>query len=73
MADAPVVHVGEGSPEHIAYKLFLEIARLEDVDLAAGASGTRKPDRAWIYQTYGECLRAVRSPVAASEGKFGAG
>jgi len=41
------------SPEQVAFKLFLEVAKAEGV---AGA----KPDRKWILDTYDECLRVVK-------------
>ncbi len=52
MADVPVIHIGENSPENIAYKLTHEIARLEK-----GFA-----DRKKLLDTYAECLRAVRDP-----------
>ena len=54
MADQPVVHIGENSPEYVAFKLYHEITRIE-------ARG-EKPDRKWILDTYAECLLAVRQP-----------
>jgi hypothetical protein len=58
MADA-IVHVGENSPEQVAYKLFSHIADVEKKTLAG-------PDvnvsREWILRTYAQCLRTVNSP-----------
>jgi len=52
MADIPVVHIGENSPEYVAYRLLREIARLEK------GMGDRKK----LLDTYAECLRTVRDP-----------
>ncbi len=61
MADAPVVHIGENSPEHIAFQLMLRIAHAEDVALSSMAE-TKNTTRKWILDTYAECLEAVRHP-----------
>jgi hypothetical protein len=60
MADKnTVIHIGENSPEQVAYNLMLHIARIEDKLLYR--SGTREgADRKWVLDTYVECLRAVR-------------
>ena len=58
MAGEPVVHIGENSPEYIAYRLFRDVAGLEKKSLA-GSDATR----AWILHTYAECLLAVRNPL----------
>lgn len=58
MADAPVpvVHIGENSPENIAYKLLELIAQTEKTPPVTAR------DRKWILDTYAECLQAVRAP-----------
>lgn len=56
MADTPVVHIGENSPENIAYKLTLDVARVE----GKYASGRFNADRKYILDTYAEALFAVR-------------
>jgi hypothetical protein len=33
MADQPMVHIGENSPEHVAYRLMQLIADVEQVNL----------------------------------------
>jgi hypothetical protein len=53
MADKPEVHIGENSPEHVAFKLFLQINATEG-----------KRDRAEVLDLYAECLDAVRDPVS---------
>ena len=60
MADAPVVHIGENSPEHVAYQLFHHIVAIEGKSFLAGKaeSATRK----WTLDTYAECLRTVHDP-----------
>jgi hypothetical protein len=63
MADAPVVHIGENSPEQVAFKLMEIIANHEDKVLRGSTSGpTKKADRKWILDTYAECLATVRNP-----------
>jgi hypothetical protein len=59
MADAPVVHIGQNSPEEVAYKLWHEVARAEGKDTTY-TSGNNKPNRKWILDTYAECITAVR-------------
>jgi hypothetical protein len=54
MADAPVVHIGENSPEEVALKLFRLIRDLQ---------GDQKPkDKKAILDLYAECLNAVQNP-----------
>jgi hypothetical protein len=54
MADAPVVRIGENSPEEVAYKLMRMI---RDVNT------TNAPkDKDGILNLYAECLNAVRMP-----------
>jgi hypothetical protein len=57
MADM-VVHIGENSPEHVAYKLMERIAEVEDRKLHRGSGGQHKvADKAWIL----EYIRGVHS------------
>ena len=59
MADNTAVHIGENSPEHVAYKLMRDIAHAEKVVLAgAGINSNRE----WILRTYMQCLMAVKTP-----------
>lgn len=58
MADTPVVHIGENSPEHVAYRLLRDIAIVEEKSFAGGK--TNSVDRKWLLDTYVECLRAAR-------------
>lgn len=60
MADAPVVHIGENSPEQIAFKLMLQISAAEKKGLSGG--GGISADRSWIIRTYCMCLSAVKQP-----------
>jgi hypothetical protein len=53
MADKPVVHIGENSPEHVAYKLMLDIVRIEGKD---------RHSKDEILNRYAECLHTVNSP-----------
>ncbi len=63
MADsAPVVHIGENSPQQVAYKLMEKVATVERKSINSSspdASGWSAADRAWILDTYAECLRAT--------------
>jgi hypothetical protein len=63
MADAPVTHIGENSPEEVAYKLFRHIGSSESKSLGSGTTA----DREWILKTYAMCLETVRSPHQVGE------
>lgn len=72
MSDPSVMHFGEGSPELIAYKLMLDVMKVENRALASGATaGAQTPaDRHYLLNTYHECLMAVRGKrIAASSGR----
>ena len=61
MADSGVVvHIGENSPEHVAYQLFRHVAAAEGIPL--GQPRKDATSRKWILDTYSECLHAVRNP-----------
>jgi hypothetical protein len=47
----------EGTPEAIALDLLKIITNVEGKDL--GSAGSNKADRAWILDTYAECLQAT--------------
>lgn len=50
MADKDaVVHIGENSPEGVAYKLYKDIIQREE----------EIPDRQFILDLYAECIEAV--------------
>ena len=53
MADTPVVHIGQNSPEYIAFLLLGAIAKAEKKPFNTHESGV---DRQWILDTYAECL-----------------
>jgi len=60
MADTPIVHIGENSPQQIAYKLMRDIAHVEDKLLEQSVKNpTKVADRKWILKTYAECFRVV--------------
>lgn len=59
MADNTVVHLGENSPEQVAYKLMRDIARAEKKNLEGVSINS---DRQWILSTYRECLKIARNP-----------
>lgn len=65
MADQPIVHIGENSPEQVALKLLEMVARVEQrsmsgADQSSLKGGWQKADRKWIMDTYSECLEAVK-------------
>ena len=53
MADAPVVHIGENSPEEVAYKLLERVRKCEGKNID-------NMDRVYVLNTYAECLHAVK-------------
>jgi hypothetical protein len=56
-----------GTPEAIALHLMNLVASVEQKDFNPQASqGKTTPDRAWILQTYAECLNCVRHPKMRS-------
>ena len=59
----PALHIGDNSPEYVAYRLMLDIAKVEKKALTPSAS-CQIADRKWVLDTYAECLRIVRSPKA---------
>jgi hypothetical protein len=62
MADT-VVHIGENSPEHVAYRLLRDIGNVEDKIFSTSERNPQKvATRQWILQTYADCLLAVRDP-----------
>ena len=56
MADAPVIHIGEASPEEIAYKLMRVKLRKEDRHVS---QLTLKE----LLDVYAECLNAVKDRI----------
>lgn len=52
-SDNNVVHIGENSPEQVAYKLMQLVLQHER---------HQKVTREMILDTYAECLRTVRFP-----------
>lgn len=55
-----VVHLGENSPEQVAFKLMQEIAITEGRYFDSDARGEQHADRRWILDTYAQCLTAVK-------------
>jgi hypothetical protein len=60
MTDQTVLHIGENSPEHVAFKLMEIIAAAESKELRSVVAGPPKIDRTWLLDTYAECLRVTR-------------
>jgi hypothetical protein len=60
MAESSIIHVGENSPEYVAFKLMEKIAASEGRIFHDRPNGTQQSaDREWILSTYRECLSAV--------------
>lgn len=62
MADHTVVHIGENSVEQIAYRLMERVADIENrsIHTATPDRPSTAADRAWILDTFAECLVAAR-------------
>jgi hypothetical protein len=58
-----IVHVHEGTPEQIAYKLFEHILDMEDVYVRRPSSRANAAHRQYILETYAQCIRAVRGEI----------
>lgn len=56
--------IGDNSLEKIAYELFTHVAFAEKKAIAAGQPGDL-PTKAWILETYADCLKAVQKPQQA--------
>ena len=54
-----VVHIGENSPEYVAYKLLLDIVRIE---------GKERHSKDEILNLYAECLEVVKNPHPRARG-----
>jgi hypothetical protein len=62
MADPnTVVHIGDNSPQEVAYKLMRDIAHAEDKVLSYSEKNSQKVANRKL-DTYAECLRAVHTP-----------
>lgn len=60
MTDTSIMHLGENSPEYVAFRLMEKIAASEGRIFTDRPNGTHQSaDRAWILSTYQECLSAV--------------
>jgi hypothetical protein len=56
-----VIHVGENSPEQIAWRLLQAIASNEGKTTQTSMSGGATANRDWLLSTYAECIRVVRT------------
>ena len=54
MSENTVVHMGENSPEYVAYRLMMNVL---DLEYREGAPRRTRSD---FLNTYAECLYAVR-------------
>ena len=60
MTSTSILHIGENSPEQVAYKLMRDIGQAEGYFLVHSSP---KPSREWMIKTYCACLNAVRVPA----------
>lgn len=62
MTDKTVVHMGENSPEKVAFDLMELVAQVEKKSrfFEGLKPGYVTMDRKWILDTYAECLTAVK-------------
>lgn len=58
MSDKPTVHIGENSPEQVAYKLLELIASAEKRETYG--HGDHPVTREWVLKTYEQCLAVVK-------------
>ena len=58
MSDAPALHIGENSPEEVAYKLTRAIATAGGINILTA----KATSRAWILKTYAQCLVTIKAP-----------
>ena len=62
MAVKSVVHIGENSPEQVAFNLMEKIANAEKMVFHNRPDAPyTTADRKWILSTYKECLNAIRT------------
>jgi hypothetical protein len=59
MADSAVVHIGENSPQQVAYKLMKDIMLAEQMSLTGASSSATRVDRKYLLTLYYECARAT--------------
>lgn len=52
------VHIGENSPEQVAYKLLVDVIKAEGKSTYHGEGNA--VDRAYLLTTYEECLHVVK-------------
>lgn len=65
MSEMAVVHIGENSPEYVAFRLMQEVLQVENKLLHPSEESPQKvASRKLILDTYAECLNAVRNPHA---------
>jgi hypothetical protein len=57
MSDTSVVHIGENSPEQVAFKMMQLIADAEGRETYG--HGKHPVTREWVLQTYSQCLSVV--------------
>jgi hypothetical protein len=63
MAETIVLRIGDNSPEHVAYKLLIDVARIEKKADSHGikVGANEGADRKWLLDTYAECLAAAKN------------
>lgn len=53
------LHIGENTPEQVAYRLLVDIANMESKNFSGGEHCA---GRKWLLDTYAECVSTVRDP-----------
>lgn len=72
MTGTPVVHIGENSPEHVAYRLLHDIVNVEGKILHWSKDRAEKmANRKYILDTYAECLHAAQGNRSTATGLRG--
>ncbi len=56
MSEKSVVHIGENSPQQVAYKLLHIVAKGEGKNISHTSTAV---DRKWLLDAYAECLQAT--------------
>jgi hypothetical protein len=67
MSESTTVHMGENSPEHVAFRLMTLIGNCEGKNFNRNASTGNLADRDWVLRTYAKCLYTVKNPSYVGE------
>lgn len=59
MTDQSVVHIGENSPEQVAFRLMSIMASIDGFTLHGIGD---RPTKEWLIKNYSSCLCTVQNP-----------